>query len=162
MELMEVFGKEKWQNILDELSQKLGMSVTLQNMKPDVLLKSGETNGLCNAIREKKENRTFICAQTAQGMTAELKATRAPVNDFCEAGMKRFTIPVVRGGELLGQVTGCGIITDPDEVDIDMLAMQTGAAPSHLEALKNKVINLPEDTIGKAVTALNVLVNKTA
>ncbi|MBF0429960.1 MAG: PocR ligand-binding domain-containing protein [Fibrobacteria bacterium] len=151
MELLEVLGNEKWQALLDKLSRDYGLSVSLLDAEAASVLKSGEINVLCTHIREKKENRTFICAQTARGMTAELKETMKPVLDLCEAGLARFAIPVIRDGDLLGQVTGCGVISDPDEIDPFMLSQQSGADESKLKELIEQVKNTPEEILQKAV-----------
>ena len=126
MKLIDVLGKEKWGTLLEEFSQKYGLVVSLLDINAALVLKRGDQNVMCSHIREKKDNRTFICAQTARGMTAELMETKKPVLDFCEAGMTRFAIPVIQNSILLGQVTGCGVITDREEIDLFMLFTRPG------------------------------------
>jgi ligand-binding sensor protein len=154
MNIIEVYGKEKWQSLLDELHQKLNMTVQLLDHEAQGVLKSGEQNSLCNSIRENKENRTFICAQTAQGMTAEIKAAGEPVNDFCEAGLARFAVPVFRGGEFIGQVTGCGAITNSDEIDSYMLSRQMKSGEDDVRALMDKVPKMDSETLAREVAEL--------
>lgn len=151
MELIDLFGREEWQKLLDDISERTGLVAMLLDDNSALLLKSGTQNCLCDAIREKPENRTFVCAMSASSMTGEAKATQQPVNEFCEAGMKRFTVPVIRDGKLIGQVAGCGIITDPDEVDAGMLAVQMDVSEETAAGLIEKVRVVSAEDIDKIV-----------
>ncbi len=154
MELMDLLGREKWQRLLDDLSDRTGVVAMLLDEEAALLLKSGVQNRLCNAIREKEENRTFICAMSARGMTGEVKATLQPVNEFCEAGLKRFTVPVVHEGKFIGQVAGCGIITDREEIDIWSLARQMDLSEEVATQLVEGVGRVSSAAVDQAVAEL--------
>jgi ligand-binding sensor protein len=154
MEVMEIYGKEKWQEMLNELSGKMAMTVALLDADAALLLSSGELNPLCSRIREKKENRTFICSQTARAMTGEIKVTKEPSVEICEAGMIRFAVPVVREDEMIGQVIGCGVITDPEEIMPDMLAQQTGENEETIKDLVKQVKEEKQEDVEAAVQEL--------
>lgn len=151
MELIDVLGRENWQKMLDNISAEYGVEALLLDENAAVVIRTGNLNSLCRRLREKPDNRTFICAQAASAMTGEMKVTLEPVNDFCDAGMKRFAVPVVRGGRFLGQVVVCGIITDPDEVVPEMLAQQTDITVEEARELIAKVRQVDGDVIDRLV-----------
>jgi ligand-binding sensor protein len=151
MELIDVLGRENWQKMLEEISEEYGVEALLLDEEAAVVIRTGLLNPLCTALREKPENRTFICAQSARGMTGEIRESLQPINDFCDGGMKRFAVPVVRGGKFIGQVVVCGIITDPDEIMPELLAQQMDAPVEEVKRLIEKVKQVDDAVVDRLI-----------
>jgi ligand-binding sensor protein len=154
MEVMDVFGGEKWKSLLASLSEKLNMAALLLDAEGRLLLSCGNRNLLCKSIRENEQSLKFICGQTAAAMTAQLKATLQPAKELCEAGLIRIAVPVIRDGMLLGQVTACGLATDINEVDPFMISKQLGISEEEANTLIQSIGPANEEEIQTAATEL--------
>ena len=108
MDVLDLKTKEEWQGILDRIAGETKMTVTLTDDKGGhVLSTEGTRCQLCSKIRDKKESLTFICSQCNTAMLEDVKETGEPVIDFCDAGLIRMAVPVLKDGVLVGQLTAC-------------------------------------------------------
>ncbi len=128
---------EQWQAFLDSWFRKTQMAASLTDPDGSIILNAGDDrrSPVCTKVRERKETLSFVCSQTNTAMTAMLKTAKEPLSEICEAGMQRNAVPILRDGELIGQVTLCGKTIDPEEVDPFMLAQTLGISEKEAEAL---------------------------
>lgn len=124
MDLFTVKSEAEWEELLGELAHETGMAASLTDTEGNILKTSGERYPLCHTIRDNKEALTFICSQTNRAMLARVQQTQRPLVDLCEAGLLRMVVPILRGGELVGQLTACGLVADRDDVEPFLLAKQ--------------------------------------
>ena len=121
---MEFANKSEWKQILDDFSREIQMTTCLTDetgASPECCF---ERYPLCAAIRKDQTAATFICSQTNTAMLAVVRKTCKPEIDFCEAGMIRIVIPLIRNGELKGQVFACGLAAEEEELNVFLIAKQ--------------------------------------
>jgi len=136
MNVLDLKSKEEWEAILHRIAQKTKMTVTLTDDKgTHILSTQGTRCPLCSKIREKKEALTFICSQCNTAMLEEAKQTLEPVVDFCDAGLARMVVPILRDGVLIGQLTACGGAVRDEEIDLFLVAQQVGISEEEAQAL---------------------------
>lgn len=151
MELLTYCEPAKWQGILEKLGFSSKLVVSLTDAKGGILLTSSNArNPLCNSIRNKPEALKFICSQTNTAMTQQVHATREPVIETCEAGMLRIAIPVIYENEIVGQITGCGVMEAPEEIDAFYLSKQIDITEENVSELMQQI------TISSKQSLLNV------
>jgi len=136
MNVLELKSKEEWESLLNELARETRMTVTLTDERGGHILSTEGTRcDLCARIREKPEALTFICSQCNTAMLEEAREVQGPLVDFCDAGLVRMVVPIIRDGRLIGQVTACGGVAKGEEVDSFLVARQVGIPEEEVEAL---------------------------
>lgn len=146
---LDIQSEEKWREMLGKLVENTGMDITLTNAEGGHIVAIGDRNPICNKVRENPDSLKFICSQTAAAMTAELKIELEPMVDYCEAGLLRLAVPLVKDGALIGQITGCGLTDSREEIDPFMLSKQTGAEEGEIEELRKGVVLVEEGELLK-------------
>lgn len=144
---------ELWAQLAD-LHEETGLVMSLATPQGSLLRTIGQRNQLCSQIRSNPQHLTAICQTVAAAMSAELEVSRSPVDDLCDAGMRRVVIPIVCRGELVGQVTGCGVATEPEEPDADMLSVQLGLSDDQARKLARRVSHTSVEAILQALEPL--------
>ncbi len=145
---MGSISKEEWIELLDRIALETKMSVTLTDDKGNHILHAhGERCPLCLKIREQKDALTYICSQCNTAMLAEARQALRPVIDYCDAGLSRMVVPVVRDGILIGQVTACGGSPEEEEIDLFLIAKQVGISEEEVESLAVSTPVVYEDKI---------------
>ncbi len=144
---------ELWAQMAD-IHAKTGLVMSLATPQGALLRTIGRRNGLCGLIRSTPQHLTAICQTVASVMSAELKVTQSPVSDLCDAGMRRVVVPIVCKGELVGQVTGCGVATEPEEPDAELVSVQLGIDAKQADKLCGHVTHILEADIMQAVEPL--------
>ena len=148
MDLFELKSRDEWEEILCRIAADTRMKVALTDEKGSLILKTtGERCPLCIKIREKKESLTYICSQCNTAMLEEARQELRPVIDFCDAGLSRMAIPVVRDRMLIGQVTACGGAPEEEEVNIFLVSKQVGITEKEVEELAASTPVVSEDAI---------------
>lgn len=131
MELTDFMDKDGWVALQNELHQRYHLNADVMDKEGRRL--SGNTwgNDLCRAIREDKKGFGAICAPAGQMFLHLMQSNREPFAEECDAGMMRVCVPVMKDGEFLGAVGGCGLTPEDGEVDeftIDMMSDLDGDA----------------------------------
>jgi len=150
MNVLELKRREEWETILRGIAKKTRMTVTLTDENGGHILHTQGTRcPLCSRIREKKEALTFICSQCNTAMLEEAKQLLEPVIDFCDAGLTRMVVPIVRRGELIGQITACGGAAQGEEIDLYLVARQVGISEEEAETLAASTPAVSTDEVKK-------------
>lgn len=132
---MGIKTKEEWESILDRFSRDVNMTACLIDGKGNPLLCRLDRYPLCRAVRGNQEATTFICSQTHLAMQAVVKKTLRPEIDVCEAGLLRVVVPLVRDGELIGQIAACGLASKQEELDAFVVARQLDISEERVKQL---------------------------
>jgi ligand-binding sensor protein len=114
---LDVNSKEEWEKILDGFARDTNMTACLADKDGGVLFCRMARYPLCAAVRENPDATTAICSQTNMAMLAEVRQTKKPEVDMCDVGLFRIVVPVLHDGEMIGQVTACGVASEDEEVD---------------------------------------------
>lgn len=144
---------ERWSQLAD-LHQETGLVMSLATVPGALLRTIGQRNPLCAEIRSTPQHLTAICQTVAAAMSAELQVLRGPVADVCDAGMRRVVIPILHQGELVGQVTGCGVATEPEEPEPELLSVQLGLSAQRAQGLARRVPHTSVTTLLQAMEPL--------
>lgn len=134
---------DEWGELLDWLAARTGVGAARTDAEGKVVQTRGEHTALCQKIRAHKPGLTFICAQTSKAILAEIRRTLQPSVHLCEGGLLRLAVPIVRDATLVGQLTACGALQDPDEVDASFIAQQ---AEIPEDEVKSEIERLPSST----------------
>ncbi len=158
MDLFEIRDRDDWMKLLTDAFEKSGLAMSLTDPGGKIVLSAGTRNPLCTNIRENSQALTYICSQTNTAMTQQVKKTMQSVLDTCDAGMLRIAIPIIRNGELVGQITGCGVAEDLEEIDPFYLSQQIGRSEKDVEELVGQVpVKVPESLQELAKALMPVL-----
>jgi len=136
---LDLRTKEEWQKILDRFQAETKMTATLTDNTGKQLISLDGRYPLCAAVRGNEKALTFICSQTNTAMLAVIARTLRPEFDFCEAGLIRVVVPVVKDGSLIGQVTACGLASDEEEPNSFLVSKELGMS-------EEKAIELAQST----------------
>jgi ligand-binding sensor protein len=149
---LDLKTKEEWEQILARFSGQIEMTACLTDDTGTRPLCHGDRYPLCASIKDNQQAVTFICSQTNTAMLAVVKRTLAPEIDLCEAGLIRVVVPVVREGELVGQVFACGLAPTDEEFDPFLVARQLGVP-------EERVVELARSTPARSEEELRPLVD---
>jgi len=137
MELTEYMSVEKWVELQDELHERFQLNADV--MGKDGKRLSGNTwgNDLCREIRGDAKGFGSICAPAGQLFLKMMQDSAEPFSEECDAGMMRISVPIVKDGEFLGAVGGCGLIPEDGEIDeftVDMMSDLDAERITHMAA----------------------------
>ncbi len=144
MDVLSILSEELWKEKLQEMFKETGLAMSLTDGGGKILFGEGTRNPLCERIREQPDTLASFCSQTNMAMIVQAKAAKQAVVDFCEGGLIRIAIPLFDGEELIGQVTGCGLVGNPEEIDPFYIAQELNTEESIIKDLAEKVAKNPE------------------
>ena len=151
---LDVMSKDEWDEILDQFAQKTRMVACLGDPNGNVIQCRSDRTPLCFAIRSKQETLTYICSQASITMSAVIAKTLKPELDFCQAGMMRVALPIVRDGSMIGQVFACGLASEEEEIEVSLLAKQLGIPENDVREMVGSTPVGTEEAVEKAVAEL--------
>jgi len=125
MELTDFQSVEKWVELQDELHERFALNADVMNKEAKRLAGNTWGNELCREIRGDAKGFGSICAPAGQMFLQLMQQGQKPFAEECDAGMMRICVPVIKDGEFLGAVGGCGVVPADGEVDeftIDMMS----------------------------------------
>jgi ligand-binding sensor protein len=135
MKLTDMKSIEEWKSILDRFSEEVRMTACLMDDAGTPLHCSMDRYPLCAKVRGNEEASAYICSQTNAAMLAVVKKTLRPEIDACEVGLLRVVVPVLRDGEVVGQIAACGVASRDDGVDSFVAAKLLGITEEEVEEL---------------------------
>ena len=143
---LDLFTQDEWQGILERFARKAKMAACLGDAEGKPIRCSSDRYPLCVAIRDKEESLTFICSQASATMSAVVKKTMRPELEYCQVGLMRLVVPIVRNGETIGQVFACGLASRQEEIDYHTVAKQLGISEDQvLEMAKSTPFGSEEE-----------------
>ena len=135
----EIKNRYEWDEYLGALAKATGLTLALVSPEGTLLQVQGRRNQLCREIRASPEALTYVCSQSSAAMRAQVRRARAALLDQCEVGLWYLTVPVIREGEVVALVNGCGQKPDDEELESFMLAQQLKVTEGQAEALSRDV-----------------------
>lgn len=136
---LDVKSRGEWETILDRFSSDSNMTSCLTDEAGKQIMCRFDRYPLCAGIRENEKSLTFICSQTNTAMLAVVSKTRQPEIDFCEAGMIRVVVPIIRNGDMIGMVTACGLASRDEAINTFLISRELGVS-------EEQVINMAKTT----------------
>lgn len=123
---LDLFSRDEWKEILERFAGKVRMAACLGDPAGNPIECRADRYPLCTAIRNDRKSATFICGQASATMSAVVKKTMETELDYCQVGLIRLVVPIVRNGETIGQVFACGLASREEEIDSETVAKQLG------------------------------------
>ena len=151
---MDLRSKEEWEGLLTRVAEEVRMTACLTDAKGGIIMGVGDRYPLCGAIRANQEAISFICSQTNMAMLSVIQETRQPEVDLCEVGLLRMVVPIFRDNELVGQVTACGLVEDPEDLDTFLASKELNIAEEQVEDLAKTTPSGSKDELLKVGKAL--------
>jgi ligand-binding sensor protein len=102
---------------------------------------------------------TFICSQASETMGAVIAKTLESELDFCHAGLIRVAVPIVRDGNMIGQVFACGLASDEEEIDISLLASQFSVSEDEVREMVKSIPVGSEKAVERETAELYAKIN---
>ena len=143
----EIKTRYEWEEYLGELAKTSGLTLALVSPDGTLLQVQGRRNQLCREIRARPEALTYVCSQSSAAMRAQVRRAGVALLDQCEAGLWYLTVPVIREGEVVALVNGCGQKPDDEELEPFMLVQQLRLTESQAEAMTRDVPQAEGDQI---------------
>jgi CheY-like chemotaxis protein len=143
-----------WSQLAD-IHEETGLVMSLATPQGSLLRTIGQRNPLCGLIRSTPQHLTTVCQTVAAAMSSELEVEKRPISDLCDAGMRRIVVPVFSQGELVGQLTGCGVATEPEEPDPELVSVMLGIGMDRARMLCHRVRHTSTSTLMQAIEPLH-------
>lgn len=156
---LDVKSKEEWEKILDGFARDCNMTACLTDKGGGVILCRMDRYPLCTAVRENPQALTAICSQTNMGMLAVVSKTGKPEVDLCEVGLLRVAVPILHNGEMIGQVTACGVASTEEEADTFRVSKELDMTEEKAEELLKSTPSGSEEELEKVGARLFEQVN---
>lgn len=139
MELTDFMPVEKWVELQEELHDRFQLNADIMGKDGKRLAGNTWGNELCREIRGDAKGFGAICAPAGQMFLQLMQNGKKPFAEECDAGMMRISVPIVRNGEFLGAVGGCGLVAEEGEIDEFMVDMSSDLDAAHISALATEV-----------------------
>ena len=150
----DVMSKDEWDEVLEQFARNTKMTACLGEPKESLMRCRSERTALCLAIRNKQETLTSICYQASTTMNAIIAKTLKPEIDFCQAGLMRVAVPIVRDNSVIGQVFACGLASEEEEIEAVLLAKQLGISEDEVREMVKSIPVGSEEAIEKEAAEL--------
>lgn len=129
-------SKEDWVKVLNSFAEETGMAAALFDSENKILVTASDRNAICRHIRENMETLSAVCSLAQQDLAARTKKTKAPVTDFCDAGLLKTVIPIFYKGQYLGGITACGSYDPNDPIELQYISEMLNIPEEHLRSRK--------------------------
>ncbi len=152
MQLEQIAPLNEWLELERELHGHFHMNCTVYNAQGAGVTGSPNwCNSLCPRIKANKESLATICAACNQNMMRRMEKTRAPVVDECDAGLLKYSVPILVNGEFLGAAGGCGRLPENGELEAFLIHKASGMDEKEIDSLGKSVETVAESEIKSAV-----------
>ena len=135
MEALDLMTPSGWDDTLARFSSQVSMATCLNDAEGGILGCQHKRYPLCVKIRANEEARSAICSQVSSAMTRVVRATLQSEVGICDAGLLRVSIPVVREGTMVGQITACGLTCKEEDVSTFLLGKMLGLREEQVHQL---------------------------
>lgn len=146
MELTDIAPKETWIALQEELSARFGFNADVVDKEGKKMQGLSFGNELCKALFADKKGFGAICV-TAGASFVELAKQGKPFTEECDALMMRVSVPVIKDGEHVGAVGGCGLLSAEEEIDEFTIGMMSDLEEDRITELGKTVKTFTEDDI---------------
>jgi ligand-binding sensor protein len=148
--LLDILPQEKWEGILRELSQEVGMPATLVDAKGNILVHVGDYTDICIRVRKRPESLSFVCGQTSQSLMKQAEKTGRPVVELCQIGLCKLIVPLFKEGKFLGALAACSRALSGEELDPFMVAQELGISEEEASKLLSSTPTIEQEFVLEA------------
>jgi ligand-binding sensor protein len=139
MKLTDILSKEAWEHFEKSLFDRFQMNCSVYDASGSALTGAPHwCNRLCPQIKANKESLAAICAPGNQYFMAQVRQTRQPLIDCCDAGLIKIAVPIFVDEMFLGTAGGCGRLPVGRAVETFLLEKTMGLS-------KPRILRLCED-----------------
>lgn len=139
MELTDFMPVDKWVELQEEVHARFHLNADVMDKEGKRVSDNSWGNDLCRDIRSDAKGFSTICAPAGQMCKHLLLKSCEPFAEKCDAGMMRICVPVIKDGELLGAVGGCGVVPAEGEVDWSTIDMMSDLDADSIKQMAGKV-----------------------
>lgn len=143
-----ILSIDKWIEIEKEINNKFGLNASV--FDADGIRITGFknwANRLCPVIKSDKNGQNLICAVAHQNIALQARKTKKAIIGECDAGLLKLTVPIFLGGEFLGVVGGCGLLTDDSEVETYLISKTIRLDEELIEKLSYDINRIDSDNV---------------
>jgi len=151
MRLIDLQSKEDWEKLQQELHDRFHFNADVMDQDGVRLAGTAWGNDLCRAIRDDEQGLGAICKPAGQMFVHLMREGRAAFVEECDAGLVRISVPVIKDGELLGAVGGCGLVPEEGEVDEYMVEMSSGMDAETVSRLAGTVTSASVQRVSEII-----------
>lgn len=156
----DIRNETEWTELLEPIARASGLTLSLIDASGATLVTMGERGGLCERIRADEQTLTFVCSQTSRAVRAEVTASKKPVTDVCEAGLFYGLAPIVREGEIVGFVSGCGLAPRHEPPDPFFLSKQLSMDEAEAQTLAAAAPAWTEEEMEQTIAQIYAVVSR--
>lgn len=143
MKMTDVAPIETWEQLEKEIGERFSINPGVYDIDHKrVTDKADWCNELCPYLRSTPKGISSVCAVAGQNFANGLKNDHKAFAAECDAGLVKVVVPVIKDGELVGAVGGCGCMPPDGEVDCFFL---------------HKVMDESEDKVRELIKSIPVV-----
>ncbi len=158
MKIEEILSIEKWAELEKEINTTFGFYASVFDENGIRITGFQKLNNqLCSVIQANEKGKSFICAVANRNVILQAKQIRKPVITECDAGLLKLVVPIFVGDELLGVLSGCGLLVDGSNVETFLIKITTGIDEKEITSLSNDIAKIENDKIELVVEYLEYL-----
>jgi len=126
MQLIDILSLEKWVTLEKKIHLRSGHNTSVFNSAGLRITDFANwANNLCPVIKANEQGQSYICAVAHQNIANQSRERHSPVIETCDAGLSKFVVPIFIKEEFLGVVSGCGFLSDGNEIEMFMINKTT-------------------------------------
>ena len=155
MKLEDILSNEKWGELEKEINNTFGLNTSIFDRNGERITGFQKwANKLCRTIQENEKGRSFICTVANRNFALQAKQTRKPVIAECDVGLLKLVVPVFVDDELLGVLSGCGLLVDGSIVETFLIHKTTGINIEEIDRLSDDIPRIQMNKIGSIMDYL--------
>ena len=135
MKLNDIISAESLDVLEKEIYEKSGLNVTVFDDEGSLISSYSEwANRLCPLIKSNEKSKNVICTTANNNISLLARNSGKSVTEECDAGLLKFSVPAFSGEKFLGTISGCGLLSEDGNSEVDSF-------------LLNKMAGLDEDEV---------------
>ncbi|MEF2146566.1 MAG: PocR ligand-binding domain-containing protein [Desulfovibrionaceae bacterium] len=155
MKMTDLMSLEDWEKLEKELHERFGLNAAASDAEGVRLTKYANWgNPLCPRIKGDPKGLSAICAVAGRHFNTTCQSSRSPLVEECDAGLVKIAVPVIKDGEYLGCVGGCGLLFEDSEVETFLVSKSLEIEESEAERLAADVTSISHDRADEIVLYL--------
>ncbi len=152
MQLIDILSLEKWVTLEKKIHKRSGLNSGVFNSTGQRITDFANwANNLCPVIKANEQGQSYICAVAHQNIATQARERHSPVIETCDAGLSKFVVPIFVKEEFLGAVSGCGVLSDGNEIEMFMINKTTRIDEKELKKKSEGIPIMTPNEIGSLI-----------
>ncbi len=152
MQLIDILSLENWITLEKKIHKRSGLNTGVFNSAGQRITNFANwANNLCPVIKANEQGQSYICAVAHQNLATQSAERQTPVIETCDAGLSKFVVPIFVKQEFLGVVSGCGFLSDGNEIEMFMINKTTRVDEKELKEKSKGIPIMTPNEIGSLV-----------